>query len=144
MDKVKLTVSTVIGIISAKLGTLALPVYILLFLNMADYTTGIVASYYKGEKICSRKGFRGIAKKVCMWLLIIVGAVTDKLIIYAAEFANINIGNSFAVGCGVAVWLICNEIISLLENISDIGVNIPEFLQGILTKIKEKLKGRIQ
>ncbi len=142
MDKVKLTVSTVIGIISAKLGTLALPVYILLFLNMADYTTGIVASYYKGEKICSRRGFRGIAKKVCMWLLIIVGAVTDKLIIYAAEFANINIGNSFAVGCCVAVWLICNEIISLLENINDIGVNIPEFLQGILAKIKEKLKGR--
>ena len=140
MEKIKITLSGLLAVITAKLGTLALPVYILVFLNTADYFTGIAAAYYKGEKVSSRKGFRGIAKKVCMWLLIAVGVVIDKVVVYAAAVAQIKISLTFAVGCFVAIWLICNEIISILENVTDIGVCVPEFLQNVVKKIKEKLK----
>lgn len=140
MEKMKIALSGLLAVITAKLGTLALPVYILVFLNIADYFTGIAAAYYKGEKVCSKKGFRGIAKKVCMWLLIAVGVVIDKIVVYAASVAGIKIYLSFAVGCFVAIWLVCNEIISILENVTDIGVCVPEFLQNCVKKVKEKMK----
>lgn len=139
MDKIKVSVSALLAVITAKLGLLAVPVYILVFLNIADYSTGIAAAYYKGEKVCSRKGFRGIAKKICMWLLVAIGVVIDKLLTYTATFANIDVPTSFAIGCLAAVWLICNEVISLLENISAIGVCVPDFLQNTVKKIKEKI-----
>ena len=144
MDKVKLTVSGLLAVITARLGILAMPVYILVFLNVSDYVTGIAAAYYKGEKVCSKTGFRGIAKKICMWLLIAIGVVVDKMLVYTATVANIKISLSFAVGCFVAIWLICNEVISLLENINAIGVKVPRFLTDILTKIKEKMKDNAQ
>jgi len=140
MEKIKAAVSGILALITAKLGVLAVPVYILLFLNMADYSTGIVASYYKGERVSSKKGFRGIAKKICMWLLIAIGVVIDKLLIYTAGVVNIRLSMTFAVGCFVAIWLICNEVISILENINHIGVKVPDFLHRIATEFKEKVK----
>ena len=140
MEKIKIAVSGLFAVITAKLGILAVPVYILVFLNIADYSTGIAAAYYKGENICSRKGFRGIAKKICMWLLIAVGVVIDKMLVYTAAVAHIELSISFAVGCFVAIWLICNEVISILENISDIVVKLPEFMKSILKAINGKME----
>lgn len=140
MEKFKAIASGLFAIITAKLGILAVPVYILVFLNIADYSTGIAAAYYKGEKICSRKGFRGIAKKICMWLLVAVGVIIDKMLVYTASVAHIELSVSFAVGCFAAIWLICNEVISILENISDIGVKVPGFMENILKAIKGKLE----
>lgn len=140
MEKIKVAVSGLFAVITARLGILAVPVYILIFLNVADYSTGIAAAYYKGERVCSKKGFRGIAKKICMWLLIAIGVVIDKMLVYTAAVANIELSLSFAVGCFVAIWLICNEVISLLENINAIGVKVPGVLSSITTKLKEKMK----
>ena len=140
MEKIKMTLAGFFAVLTARLGILAVPVYILVFLNIADYSTGIAAAYYKGEKVCSKIGFRGIAKKICMWLLIAVGVVIDKMLVYTAAVAHIELSLSFAVGCFVAIWLICNEVISILENVSDIGVKVPGFLQTIAKKIKEKIK----
>ena len=42
----------------------------------------------------------------------------------------------------VAVWLIINEIISILENIGDIGVPLPGFLTKIVQGLKSKLRAR--
>ena len=55
------------------LGGLAIPFYILVGANVTDYITGIVAAVYRGEKVSSEVGLRGIAKKVCMWLLVMIG-----------------------------------------------------------------------
>ena len=45
-----------------------------------------------------------------------------------------------------AVWLICNEVISILENIGDIGVPLPGFLtkivQGLRSKLEEKTENK--
>lgn len=140
MERIKLAISGILAAATARLGILALPVYLLVFLNMADYSTGIAAAYYKGEKISSKTGFRGIAKKICMWLLIAVGVVVDKMLIYTAQVSHINISFSFMIGCFVAIWLICNEVISIIENINAIGVKTPDLLSKIISKLKEAVK----
>ena len=50
---------------------------------------------------------------------------------------------TFLIACIVAMWLICNEIISILENIQDMGVNIPAFLQPLVKHIRSQVEERI-
>ena len=136
MDKIKATIVGVFALINGILGTLAIPMYILVLLNTIDYITGMICAPYRNQALNSYRGFKGIAKKVCMWLLVVVGVIIDWLIIYGAENAGIVIDIEFLVASLVAVWLISNEIISILENLTDIGVPMPKFLMTIVEKIK--------
>ena len=49
----------------------------------------------------------------------------------------------FLIACIVAMWLICNEIISILENIQDMGVKIPAFLQPLVKHIRSQVEEQI-
>ena len=137
MDKAeKIGITAILSAIFAWLGLVAVPFLLLVSLNIIDYATGLVAAKYRSEKISSYRSFKGIAKKVCMWLLIVVGGVLDWLITYAAQNIGFDIGVSFLVAIIVAVWLMCNEIISILENMIDIGVKLPPFLMLLAERIK--------
>lgn len=138
MDKVKVTVIAVVSALMSWLGILAVPVFLLVGCNLIDYFTGICAAKYRTETINSYKGIRGIIKKVCMWLLVLIGAWIDILLNYAVECAGIAITIPFVVATVVAVWLVVNEIISILENMVDIGVDMPPFLLPIVKYIKKK------
>ena len=122
------------------LGILAIPVFLMVGCNLIDYITGLVASKYRQEQINSYKGMRGIIKKVCMWLLVVVGAMVDVPIRYAAETMGINFQIPFIVATLVAVWIVVNEIISILENIVDIGIDLPPFLMPIVRRIKKEVE----
>ena len=77
-----------------------------------------------------------------MWLLVIVGAIIDQLLIYTADTIGISMPFTYLVACIVAIWIICNEIISILENIKDMGVNIPTFLEPIVKNIKTQVEDK--
>lgn len=143
MDKVKVTISAVITALMSWLGILAVPVFLLVGCNIVDYVTGLLAAPYREDgTISSYKGIKGIIKKVCLWLLVLIGAWIDILINYAVECAGINITVPFIVATLVAVWLIVNEIISILENIIDIGVKIPPFLLPVVKYIKKQTEDK--
>lgn len=128
------------GVLSAWLGVLAIPVYVLVACNVMDYITGLAAAHRRGQPISSYVGITGIAKKVCMWLLIGVGAVVDWLLMYCGSQLGFEIHLPMLAASLVAVWLIVNEIISILENIGDIGVPLPEWLLGIVKGLKSKIE----
>ena len=142
MDKLKTTFIAVVTALSAWLGILAIPMMLLVLVNIADYGTGLAAAKYRNQKISSYRGFQGIAKKVCMWLLVGVGAIIDCLITYAAGQAGVSLSFGYAVASLVAVWLICNEIISILENINDIGVALPPFLLKLVGNLKSQVESK--
>jgi|GEM_PF-29204 len=142
MDKIKATFIAVFTVLSAWLGVLAIPALLLVAVNIIDYGTGLAAAKYRNQKISSYIGFRGIAKKVCMWLLVAIGAVVDSLITYATDQAGITLHFGFLFASLVAVWLICNEIISILENISDIGVALPPFLLKVVANLKSQVESK--
>lgn len=142
MDKlieIKLGTVTVFTVINSFLGTLAYPVYILIALNIIDYITGLMAASYRKQKINSYNGIIGIYKKISMWGLIFIGYVIDWLIFYTSTMSE-NI--SPTVATVVALWLICNELISLIENINDIGVPVPGILTNFVNNTYINKKGR--
>ncbi|MBQ9700982.1 MAG: phage holin family protein [Lachnospiraceae bacterium] len=140
VTKFKATITGVFGVLSGIFGVLAIPIFLLVLSNIIDYATGILASKFRGQQITSYKGIRGITKKVCMWLLIVVGAILDELIKYSTAQFGLVIPTTFIFACVVAIWLICNELISILENLKDIGVPLPAFLLKFTKNIKSQIE----
>lgn len=130
----------IFALISSVLGVLTVPVLLMVACNIIDYATGLLASTNRSQDINSYKSIRGIAKKVCMWLLVVVGAVIDQLLLYTSQTVGITLPFTFLVACIVAIWIICNEIISILENIKDMGVAIPAFLLPIVEHVKSQVE----
>ena len=125
--------------LSSMLGVLYIPVLLMVSCNIIDYATGLMAAPSRKVGISSYKGMRGICKKVSMWLLVVVGAIVDQLLKYASETFGIMLPFSFLIACIVAIWIICNELISILENMVDIGVNIPDFLMPLVKHIRSQI-----
>lgn len=137
---VKGTVTAVSSFFTSILGILAVPVGLMVLSNFIDYVTGLMACKFRNENISSYKSIKGIAKKVCMWLLVVVGAMIDVLLKYASETVGIALPFTFLVACIVAIWIICNEIISILENIKDMEVELPVFLEKLTRNIKSQVE----
>ena len=142
-DIIKSIVATVMGVLNDIFGILAVPIVLLVTCNVIDYVTGVLASGFRGQKIESYKGIRGITRKTGMWLLVIVGAVMDKLIAYSVAELELEISFKFVIAAVVAIWIICNEIISILENLKDMEVPLPDFLLKLTENIKSQVDVKV-
>lgn len=141
-NQFKILTTAIFASLSSILGVLTLPVIIMIGCNIIDYVTGLMAAKYRNESVNSYKSIRGIMKKVCMWLLVVVGAIVDQLLIYATNTVGYELPFTFLVACIVAIWIICNEIISILENIQDMDVDIPTFLLPLVKNIKSQVEDK--
>lgn len=92
-----------------------------------DYVTGLISAYISKE-ISSSTGFRGIAKKVFILVLVAVGHVLDSRVIEGGTVCR-----SAVIG-----FYISNEGISILENSGKIGLPLPEKLLNVLKQLKNK------
>lgn len=142
MNWLKGALATVGGVLLGLFGKMSVPVYILVGCNVIDYATGIFSAKAKGEKITSKKGYQGIVKKVCMWLLVVVGWIVDMVIAMAGKELGITLTLKCTVALIVCLWEIFNELVSVLENMATIGLPIPSFLVKLIKwmdgKIEEK------
>ena len=101
---------------------------LLVSLVILDYFTGILASAVEG-KLSSRVGFRGIPKKIMVFVMVAVGHLVDTAIGTNHMFRD------------AAIFFYCaNEVVSILENAGRMGIPVPDKLQQTV----EILKGRVE
>ena len=62
----------------------------------------------------------------------------DEMIIYVVATMGLSITIPRIVAIAVTVWIICNEVISILENMIDIGVTMPPFLMPLVKLIRHQ------
>ena len=117
------------------LGIVSIPIVMLVFAMIIDYITGMSAAWYNSE-LSSKKGIKGIVKKISYLALVVVAMIIDWLISQGLQQINVEFHYSVFFAVLVAVWLIINELISTLENLSRIGVPIPNFLKKIINRLK--------
>jgi toxin secretion/phage lysis holin len=94
-----------------------------------DYATGVLAAIIK-KKLNSRVGFKGIAKKVLMFLIVGIANIVDVRLIQT--------GSAFRTA--TIIFYLANEGVSLLENSARCGLPIPKKLKDILTQLHESEK----
>lgn len=92
-----------------------------------DYITGVIKAAVQG-KLSSAVGFRGLLKKVAIFLLVAVGVMVDRVIPATNE----------AVRSAVIFFYIANEGLSILENAGELGLPLPAALKKSLEKMKDK------
>ena len=91
-------------------------------------------------ELSSKIGLKGIVKKLCYMLVVVAAACVDWLVISGLGLIGIEYDHSYYFGVVVAIWLIINELISILENLSAIGVPMPGLLQKVVNKLKNTVE----
>ena len=106
---------------------------VLIALMAADYVTGVaVAAIFKKSdksetgKLSSIAGFKGLAKKCAVLLLVYIAVLLDDAT------------GAHYVRSAVMLFFIGNEGLSLLENIGLMGVEYPAFLKNMLQALHDK------
>ena len=134
-------VSAVITGLLYYLGIVAVPIIILVIAMIIDYVTGMMSAWLNAE-LSSKKGIKGIVKKVSYLALVAAAMIVDWLICCGLQQINVDIKYSVFFAVLVAVWLIVNELISVLENLSRMGVPIPNFLKNLINRLKATVDDR--
>lgn len=134
----KASVVTILSLFFRGIWGLIIPLGALLICMITDYITGLMASKYKNEQITSARSVKGIYKKCSMLILVVIGAIIDLLIIYMMQIAGFTLGFKCIFCCAICLWLVFNELISIVENLSNMDTNIPGFLMPFLKLIKNK------
>jgi toxin secretion/phage lysis holin len=101
--------------------------YALVVFVTVDYISGVLAAIVE-KKLSSEIGFRGIAKKVLIFMLVAVGHIIDKYII----------GEGSVIRTATIFFYCSEEGISIIENASRIGLPIPQKLKDVLEQLKPK------
>lgn len=99
---------------------------ILLAFVVVDYMTGFLASATEG-KLSSAIGCWGIAKKVCMFVMVAVAHMVDKSMGQAHLFRDATI-----------FFYLANELLSMLENMGRVGVPIPPLISEAVAVLQGK------
>lgn len=119
-------VASIFGLMGWFFGGLDDFIEVLIALTVVDYITGICRAGIEG-KISSRIAFKGIARKIIMFLFVGVANIIDKYILDAKA--------SFRIV--IILFYIGNEGMSIVENAGAIGIPIPSFLRGKFLKFME-------
>lgn len=98
---------------------------ILITFMILDYVTGVIYAYVI-KTLNSEIGFKGLIKKCMILAVLIVGVALDRML-----------GNdgTWIFRTLVCYFYIANEGISLLENISNLGVPIPNKIKNALEQL---------
>lgn len=78
-------------------------------------------------------------KKLMYAVTVAVAMVADYLLYIGGKEIGIDMHESAYFGTLVSIWLTLNECISIVENLSDIGVPMPGFLGRILQRVQDKV-----
>ena len=101
--------------------------YALIAFVVIDYITGVFCAAID-HKLSSEIGFKGICKKVLIFILVGMGNIIDVQII----------GNGSVMRTAVIFFYLSNEGISLLENSAHLGLPIPQKLKDILEQLHDR------
>lgn len=109
---------------------------------LIDYITGMAGASCTGQ-LNSRVGVRGIVKKAGYLALVVVGMVVDYLIASALVSIGIDLQINYCFGMIITVWLIINELISILENLGEMNIPLPGFLIKMIKSLKSKVEDNV-
>ncbi|XBX10476.1 phage holin family protein [Enterocloster clostridioformis] len=104
--------------------------YALLAFVVIDYLTGVMCAI-ADRSLSSEVGFRGIFRKVLIFVMVGAGHILDAQVI----------GSGDALRTAVIFFYISNEGVSLLENVAHIGLPVPEKLKDVLAQLHDREKG---
>ena len=94
---------------------------------VADYLTGVMCAV-SGKKLSSAVGFKGICRKVIIFMLVGIAHMIEVNIIATGSVLR----------TAVIFFYLSNEGVSLLENAGHLGLPIPAKLKAVLEQLHDR------
>lgn len=129
IETIQIIFATIGGYIGYFLGGVGGFMYALITFVVIDYLTGLMVAVLE-KKLSSEVGFRGIFKKVLIFVFVGIGNIVDVQLLK----------NGSAIRTATIFFYISNEGISIIENSAKIGLPVPKKLQDILAQLNKEEK----
>lgn len=101
--------------------------FALVVFAVADYITGVMCAI-SDKKLSSHVGFKGICRKVIIFMLVAIAHMIDVNVITTGSVLR----------TAVIFFYLSNEGVSLLENAGHLGLPIPEKLKVVLEQLHDR------
>ena len=128
MNEIRLTAAVVGTVLTEIIGGFDGLIEALVVFVVLDYLTGIFCAIAE-KNLSSSIGFKGILQKVLIFMLVGMANLIDLHILGGAEHL---------LRTAVIFFYLSNEGISILENVSRLGLPVPEKLHSVLRQFKKK------
>ena len=126
-NSIQLAFTAVGGFLGWFLGGVDGFLYALIAFVIIDYITGVLCAI-ADKKLSSKVGFKGICRKVLIFILVGIGNILDIYVL----------GGTGVLRMAVIFFYLSNEGVSLLENAAHLGLPIPERLKSVLEQLHER------
>ena len=101
--------------------------YALIAFVAIDYITGVMCAI-ADKSLSSEVGFKGICRKVLIFLLVGIGHIVDAQVI----------GSGGVLRTAVIFFYLSNEGVSLIENAAHLGLPVPDKLKAVLEQLHDR------
>ena len=101
--------------------------YALIAFVVIDYVTGVMCAI-SNHTLSSEVGFKGICRKVLIFLLVGIGSILDAHVI----------GSGSVLRTAIIFFYISNEGVSILENAAHLGLPVPEKIKVVLEQLHDR------
>lgn len=101
--------------------------YALIAFVVIDYITGVMCAV-ADKKLSSTVGFKGICRKMLIFLLVGIANILDVQVI----------GSGSVLRTAVIFFYISNEGVSLVENAAHLGLPVPDKLKDVLEQLHDR------
>ena len=101
--------------------------YALIAFVVVDYITGVMCAV-ADKKLSSEVGFKGIFKKILIFILVGVANIVDVNVL----------GNGSALRTAAIFFYISNEGVSLFENAAHLGLPVPDKMKEVLAQLHDR------
>lgn len=105
--------------------------YALIAFVAIDYITGVMCAI-SDKALSSEVGFRGICRKVLIFLLVGIGNIIDVQVL----------GSPGVLRTAVIFFYLSNEGVSLLENAAHLGLPVPDAIKTVLEQLHDRSDGK--
>ena len=105
--------------------------YALIAFVAIDYITGVMCAI-SDKTLSSEVGFKGICRKVLIFLLVGIGNIIDVQVL----------GSPGVLRTAVVVFYLSNEGVSLLENAAHLGLPVPDPIKTVLEQLHDRSDGK--
>ena len=124
---IQIAFSAIGGFIGWLLGGFDGFLYALIAFAVIDYITGVMCAI-ADKRLSSEVGFKGICRKVLIFVLVGIGNLVDVYVL----------GEAGVLRTAVIFFYLSNEGVSLLENSAHLGLPIPQKLKSVLEQLHNR------
>ena len=105
--------------------------YALIAFVAIDYITGVMCAI-SDKTLSSEVGFKGICRKVLIFLLVGIGHIVDAQVI----------GSGGVLRTAVIFFYLSNEGVSLIENAAHLGLPVPDAIKTVLEQLHDRAEDK--